>query len=87
MMLGLKKYGIAAGTGLVLTAVTMAGCSPTVRLQAPEEPIRFDVNVNITEEKRLQIDKELLNLIRRNPSLFGFEEGELPESFGESEVE
>lgn len=85
----LRKTGAAAAiTGIVLSAgITLGGCTPTVRLEAPKEPIRFDVNVNITEEKRLQIDKELLNLIRRNPGLFGFEEGELPDAFNESEVE
>lgn len=83
-----KTSAAAAIAGIVVSAgITMGGCSPTVRLEAPKEPIRFDVNVNITEEKRLQIDKELLSLIRRNPALFGFKEGELPDAFNESEVE
>lgn len=60
-----------------MLALAAAACSPTVKLQAPDEPIRFDVNVNITEEKRLQIDQELLQLIRRNPALFGLTEEEL----------
>ena len=55
---------------LTVAAVFIGGCS--VRLQAPDEPIRFDVNVNITEQKRLEIDQELLALIRQNPELFGF---------------
>lgn len=85
----LRKTGAAAAVAgtMLLTGITMGGCTPTVRLEAPKEPIRFDVNVNITEEKRLQIDKELLSLIRRNPGLFGFKEGELPDAFKESEVE
>ncbi len=88
MRLLLKTGATTVMAGFVLSAaVTMGGCSPTVRLEAPKEPIRFDVNVNITEEKRLQIDQELLSLIRRNPALFGFEEGELPDAFNESEVE
>jgi len=70
-----------APIGVGLAAATLvAGCS--VKLQAPDEPIRFDVNVNITEQKRVEIDQELLALIRRNPALFGFEEGDLPESSG-----
>ena len=61
-----------ARLGLMLGFVLLAGgCSPTVKLQAPSEPIRFDVNINITEQKRLEIDQELLDLIRRNPALFG----------------
>ena len=59
-------------------AVMIGGCS--VKLQAPDEPIRFDVNINITEQKRLEIDQELLSLIRQNPALFGFTAGDLTES-------
>ncbi len=54
-----------------------AGCSPTVKIEAPDKPIRFDVNINITEQKRLEIDQELLRLIRRNPALFGLTEDDL----------
>lgn len=68
----------------LLAAVAVAGCSPTVKLQAPDEPIRFDVNVNITEQKRLEIDQELLQLIRRNPALFGLSPEDLPASPPES---
>jgi hypothetical protein len=64
---------LALGATFFLTA-----CS--VKLQAPDEPIRFDVNVNITEQKRLEIDQELLALIRRNPALFGLQESDLPTS-------
>lgn len=64
------------GLALVLT---VAACSPTVKLQAPDEPIRFDVNINITEQKRLEIDRELLDLIRQNPALFGLDPSDLPQ--------
>jgi len=64
----------------VAAIVGLSACSPTVKLQAPEEPIRFDVNINITEQKRLEIDRELLELIRRNPSLFGLSPDEIPDA-------
>lgn len=67
-----------AGSVLLALGALLGGCSPTVKLQAPEEPIRFDVNINITEQKRLQIDQELLELIKRNPALFGFTPEQLP---------
>lgn len=59
-----------------------AGCSPTVRIEAPDKPIRFDININITEQKRLEIDQELLRLIRRNPALFGLTEDDLSDISG-----
>lgn len=64
-------------TALLTVLFTVGACTPTVKLQAPDEPIRFDVNVNVTEEKRIQIDQALLELIKQNPSLFGFEPGEV----------
>jgi len=69
-----------AGPFALAAAVVAGACSPTVKLQAPDEPIRFDVNVNITEEKRLQIDRELLEVIRGNPQLFGVDPADLPEA-------
>ena len=60
---------------IVLASALMTACA--VKLQAPDEPIRFDVNVNITEQKRLEIDQELLSLIRRNPELFGLTQSDL----------
>jgi hypothetical protein len=79
---------LASGTPLaVAMAMTVGACSPTVKLQAPDEPIRFDVNVNITEQKRLEIDQELLALIRQNPALFGLEPADLPDSSPDSEAQ
>jgi hypothetical protein len=66
-------------------ACALGACS--VKLQAPDEPIRFDVNINITEQKRLEIDQELLALIRQNPALFGFEAGDLADSSSRSEAQ
>ena len=63
---------------IVIASAIVSACA--VRLQVPEEPIRFDVNVNITEQKRLEIDQELLALIRRNPELFGLTQGDLSET-------
>jgi hypothetical protein len=68
----MNPSGFRAGMPCLTIAgiLSVTGCA--VRLQVPDEPIRFDVNVNITEQKRLEIDQELLALIRQNPALFGF---------------
>jgi hypothetical protein len=68
MMVG--RCGKAAAV-TIAASLGLGGCA--LKLQAPDEPIRFDVNINITEQKRLEIDQELLALIRQNPALFGFE--------------
>ncbi|MBB4211646.1 YnbE-like lipoprotein [Rhodothalassium salexigens DSM 2132] len=72
-----RRHTALAAAGA--SALLAAACTPSVKLQAPDEPIRFDVNVNITEQKRLEIDKELLDLIKQNPALFGVDPADLPE--------
>jgi len=84
-MMPLKRPIAIPAAGAVLAAF-LVGCSPTVKLQAPDEPIRFDVNVNITEQKRLEIDQEVLALLRQNPSLFGLKADEVPAAPSENEV-
>ncbi len=35
------------------------GCSPTVKVEAPEKPITINLNVKIEHEIRVKVDKEL----------------------------
>ena len=37
----------------------LAGCAPTVKLAAPDEPIVINLNVKIEHEIRVKVDKEL----------------------------
>ena len=39
--------------------VPLAGCSPTVQLAAPKEPIEINLNVKIEHEIRIKVDKDL----------------------------
>ncbi|MEH6354537.1 MAG: YnbE family lipoprotein [Marinobacter sp.] len=44
--------------GFLLAAV-MAGCTPTVRVQAPQEPITVNLNVKIQHEIYVKVDKDV----------------------------
>ncbi len=60
-------------TKTVLTAVALAllvGCSPTVQVQAPKEPIEINLNVKIEHEIRVQVDKELEGLFDEEADVF-----------------
>ena len=60
-------------TKYLLTGITMAllaGCSPTVQVQAPKEPIEINLNVKIEHEIRVQVDKELEGLFDEDSELF-----------------
>ncbi len=55
---------------LGIPALALAACTPTVRVQAPTEPITINLNVKIDQEVRVRLDKEVEDLISNNPDLF-----------------
>ncbi len=59
-------------TILLAGAVTalVAACTPTVRVQAPTEPITINLNVKIDQEVRIKLDREVEDLITSNPDIF-----------------
>lgn len=48
----------------------LAGCSPTVKLEAPDKPIEINLNVKIDQEIRIKLDREVEDLINENPDIF-----------------
>jgi len=49
--------------------VLSEGCA-TVKVEAPDKPIEINLNVNITQEVRVKIEREVEELIASNPDLF-----------------
>lgn len=58
------------GSSMLMAAVAIVGCSPTVRVEAPSEPIEINLNVRITQEVRIQIDRELEEVFSENDDIF-----------------
>lgn len=46
------------------------GCTPTVEVKAPEEPITINLNVKIEHEIKVKVDKELDDLFDEDSELF-----------------
>jgi hypothetical protein len=56
---------------LVATLVAvLAGCTPTVQVVAPKEPIEINLNIKIQHEIRIQVDKDLEGLFEEDSELF-----------------
>ena len=53
-----------------LAGALAAACTPTVKLQAPDEPIEINLNVKIDQEVRVRLDREVEDLIANNPDAF-----------------
>jgi len=48
----------------------LIGCTPTVKVEAPEKPITINLNVKIEHEIRIKVDKELDDVFSADSGLF-----------------
>lgn len=57
------KWSAAKTVNILWGALFLAGCSPSVRLEAPDKPIEINMNVKIEHEIRLRVEKDVDELI------------------------
>jgi len=55
---------------LAFALLATAGCSPTVRMEAPEKPIEINMNVKIEHEIRVRVEKDIEQMLEENEQLF-----------------
>ena len=51
---------------IIILAGVLTGCSPTVKVQAPSEPLNINLNVKIDHEINIKVDKALDNIINKS---------------------
>lgn len=56
--------------GAVLAGL-LAGCTPTVKIEPPKEPITINLNIKIEQEVRIRVEKDLDDLFKSESGLFG----------------
>ncbi len=56
--------------GMLTAAILCAACQPKVQIVPSEKPIVIELNVNINQEIRVRLDKDVEDLIADNPDLF-----------------
>ncbi len=50
--------------------IVLAACEPTVRIEAPKEPITINLNVKIDAEIRVKLEEQAAEDIKNAPDLF-----------------
>lgn len=55
---------------IIIMGAFLMACSPTVKLEAPSEPITINLNVKIEHEIRIKVDKELDDIFSQDSGLF-----------------
>lgn len=58
------------GAALVFLAAAPLSSCATVKVEAPDKPIEINLNVNIQQEVRVKLEREIEDLITQNPDIF-----------------
>ena len=53
-----------------LSLAFLSACTPTVQVQAPDKPIEINLNVNIEQHIKVEIQKDVQQAIAKNPDVF-----------------
>jgi len=48
-------------------SLVIAGCTPTVAVEAPKEPITINLNIKLDAEVRLRIEEKAKEDVKNNP--------------------
>ncbi len=61
---------IRALGGPVLAVLVASACTPTIRVEAPREPITINLNIKLDANVRLKIEESAKSDIKNNPEIF-----------------
>ena len=62
----MQKYAIP----LFCCMALLVSCSPTVKVAAPDKPITINLNVKIEHEIKVQVQKDLDDVLSEDSGLF-----------------
>ena len=51
-------------------AVVLAACQPTVKVEAPSEPITINLNIKLDADVRVRLEEKAAQDIENNPDIF-----------------
>lgn len=55
---------------ILLSGLAIGGCSPTVKVEAPDKPITINMNIKIDHEIRIRVDRDIDNAIGKRTDIF-----------------
>ena len=56
--------------GPALAVLVASACTPTVRVEAPREPITINLNIKLDANVRLKLEESAKSDIKKNPEIF-----------------
>ena len=55
---------------ILLCIFFFSGCAPTVKVAAPDQPITINLNVKIEHQIKVQVEKDLDDVLSKESGLF-----------------
>ncbi len=55
---------------LVVGALLLAACQPTIKVEAPKEPITINLNIKLDADIRVKLEETAKKDIEANPDIF-----------------
>ncbi len=55
---------------IAISCLAIAACTPTVKVQAPQEPITINLNIKLDADVRVKLEDQARQDIASNPELF-----------------
>jgi hypothetical protein len=68
--MALARRWMAAVIASVGMAVLLLACEPTVKVEAPKEPITINLNIKLDADVRLRLEESAQKDIKNNPGVF-----------------
>jgi hypothetical protein len=62
---------VAPRVAIACLIALIAGCSPTIKVEAPDKPIEINLNIKIEQEVRIKVERDLEKVFAEDPDLFG----------------
>jgi len=56
--------------GALFLGAALAGCTPTVKVEAPKEPITINLNIKLDADIRVRVEEKAKEDIAANPDVF-----------------
>ena len=55
---------------LYIALLLLTACNPKVQLEAPDKPIEINLNVNIEQHVKVEIEKDVQQTMQKNKDIF-----------------
>ena len=54
----------------LITGLLIMGCTPTVKVEAPDKPLEINLNVKVDHKITVKVDKDLEDVMEKNDDIF-----------------